>query len=35
MARKKESKFSIATLIVAWLTVKITKETLRNKGIIK
>ena len=35
MERKEESKLSIATLFVALLAVKITKETLRNKGIIK
>jgi len=35
MGRKKESKFSIATLLIALLAVKITKETLQNKGIIK
>ena len=35
MGKTKKSKFSIFTLIVALLAIKVTKETLVKKGIIK
>ena len=35
MEKKKVSKINIAGLIVAWLAIKVTKETLRNKGVIR